>query len=369
LLGFAAVIRTIAALALALACVVPATAAALPGDPPVQSLAPADGATASIDPDGIPVSFTCPVYRSYDAGAGFIVYGGPKDYGASFSKSPALGPDGRLTDPAALDQASETPPTGSARCTAVLAAGGAERPQEAPGKYYWQPWRICTGCALGYEVGPVRSLTLRANASAKLRPPKRAWAGYPFALAIAVPGAGDGTPVRVQRKAGRKWKRLASTEAIGERAEAVLTLKRGRHTLRAVATIGDQAVTSPAKKVTVARASHWTTSRADDGAYRGRKPTVRLKVAGGGRRIKSFSARIAMLCPGVLPGQFTTQIGTAALRKVKIAPDGSFLAAATPDRSTSILVRGRLHHGRVTKGRVQLSVGPCSGSNRFTAHR
>ena len=54
-------IRTIAALVLAFACVLPATAAALPGDPPIVSQALADGATAAVDPDGIPVSFTCRV--------------------------------------------------------------------------------------------------------------------------------------------------------------------------------------------------------------------------------------------------------------------------------------------------------------------
>jgi hypothetical protein len=133
------VIRTIAALAVAFACVAAPTAVALPGDPPVASTAPADGATTSVDPDGIPVSSTCPAYRISDAGGGFILYGGPKDYGVSFSESAALGADGRLADPVALGRATETPPTGSARPRSAPppCAGSGSRPTAAS----WPPRR------------------------------------------------------------------------------------------------------------------------------------------------------------------------------------------------------------------------------------
>jgi hypothetical protein len=344
----------------------PATPAALPGDAPIVAQAPADGATVAVDPDGIPVSFTCPVYRVFQTGT-FVLPGGPKDYGVSMSQSSTLGADGRLADAVALTRATETPPTGSGQCTSALGAGGAQRPQETPGTYYWQAWRLCTGCTLGYETGPVRKLILRSNAKAKVKTPKRAWAGYPFALAVSLPGVGDRTPVRIERKAGKKWRKVATAQAIGERAEAVITLKRGRHTLRAVATIGSQAVTSAGRKLKVARAAGWRTSRSDDGAYRAK--SVRFKVAGGGRQVKGFTAHVAMLCPSVTPGQFTTQIGTATVRTMKIAPDGGFIGAAKPDPATSILVRGKLHRGKVTQGRAQLSVGPCSGSQKFGARR
>ena len=74
------------------------TASALPGDPPSEPLEPADGATVPVDPDGIPVRFTCPVYRTYDDGQGFVLYGGASDHGVSFSRSPAVGPDGRIAE-------------------------------------------------------------------------------------------------------------------------------------------------------------------------------------------------------------------------------------------------------------------------------
>jgi hypothetical protein len=95
---------------------------------------------------------------------------------------------------------------------------------------------------------------------------------------------------------------------------------------------------------------------------------VRLRVAGGGREIRGFESDVAMLCPGILPGQFTTQVGHAAIRRIRVAPDGSFLAAASPDRDTTMLVRGRLARGKVT-GSADLSVGTCTGVQRFTAKR
>jgi hypothetical protein len=97
---------------------------------------------------------------------------------------------------------------------------------------------------------------------------------------------------------------------------------------------------------------------------------VRLRVANAGRQIRGFNAHVAMLCP--TPGMvspFTTQIGTAAIGRIRVAPDGSFVGAATPKRATAVRVRGRLRGRTVTGGRVELSVGTCSGSAGCTARR
>jgi hypothetical protein len=54
--------RGLAASAALLAAGLLAPAArAMPGDPPIEVLGPPDGATVPVDPDGIPVSITCPV--------------------------------------------------------------------------------------------------------------------------------------------------------------------------------------------------------------------------------------------------------------------------------------------------------------------
>jgi hypothetical protein len=97
--------------------------------------------------------------------------------------------------------------------------------------------------------------------------------------------------------------------------------------------------------------------------------SVRLRVAKAGRELRGFSASVATLCPGLSPGQFTTQIGTAAIARIRVAPDGRFVAASTPRRDTAIQVRGRLRHRKVTRGRVKLSIGACSGNAAFSAAR
>lgn len=62
-------------IATVLLLVVAAPAQAMPGDPPIVSLEPADGATLSVA-DVIPTRFTCPVYRQFDYGGGFVQFGG-----------------------------------------------------------------------------------------------------------------------------------------------------------------------------------------------------------------------------------------------------------------------------------------------------
>ena len=132
-------------------------------------------------------------------------------------------------------------------------------------------------------------------------------------------------------------------------------------------------MTSPELGVRVRRARGWITRARDDGRYAGRsggERSVRLRIAGGGRKLRSFTAQVAMLCPTPgMVGQFTTQIGSAAISRARIAPDGSFVAAARPEAATAIRIRGRLRGRRITGGRVELSVGTCQGSVAFTAAR
>ena len=192
-------------LAVVLAVAPAAPAHALPGDAPFEPLAPADGAAVPADPAGLPVAFTCPVYRIADPG--FPVFGGARDYGVSLSASPALAGDGRLAEPLALVQGTQDGPD---RCAAALGAGGAApRPQETPGTYFWQVWRLCTGCAGSYEAGPVRRLVVRATATLTARPPARVYAGYPFILPVALDGVPDLTPFRVERRGAAPGRRLA----------------------------------------------------------------------------------------------------------------------------------------------------------------
>jgi hypothetical protein len=90
---------------------------------------------------------------------------------------------------------------------------------------------------------------------------------------------------------------------------------------------------------------------------------VRFTVVRGGRELRGFRAFVPMLCPGVTGGRFTTQIATAAMNRLKVAPDGSFVAASTSRKDTAIRVRGRLRSGKAS------GVGDCTGSAAFSAAR
>jgi hypothetical protein len=232
-------------------------------------------------------------------------------------------------------------------------------------------WRLCTGCEGDYEVGPVRRLTLRSPVAPRLRAPARAYAGYPFFVTAEVAGAPDGTKAVVERRSGSRWRSAGTATALGGEAEAAITLPRGTQRVRVKVTIGSQQIVSAARRVKVRRARRWSTGKSDAGPYKGRagSRSVRLTVTDRGRTLRGFRAFVPMLCPGVSAGQFTTQIGTAIVRRAKIAPDGRFVAVSTQGGDTAIKLRGRLQRRKVSGGRVQLSVGNCSGSASFRAAR
>lgn len=357
---------TAALVTVATAFAVAAPAAiALPGDPGFKPLTPADGVTLPTDPDGIPVTFTCPVYRTYDAGGGFAVYGGPKDYSVVLASGTATGPDGRLGDPVALVTAQPVPGQ-DGQCSATLGAGGAQRPQETPGVYRWQVARICTGCATGYETGPIRTLTLASPVKPAVRALGRGYAGFPFLVRVAADGAPDGTAVAVERGAGGgRWTvagRGTVTSGIAE--VTVIAPRRGTVPMRARMTIGAQDVVGAGTPVRVraARGAHRTAVRA--GLWTG-DHDVRFRVVG--RTLQVFTGRIPMLCPTPgLVGQFTTMIGTAVLAHARLAPDGSFVGAARPS-GTAIRVRGRLSGSRSSGGRIEVSTAGCTGNASFSA--
>ena len=157
---------------------------------------------------------------------------------------------------------------------------------------------------------------------------------------------------------------MGITSALQGAGEVIATLPRGRQRLRAVVRSGAETLTSAERVLKVRTARGWSTRKSDDGVYTA-SFGVRMRVTGGGRTIRAFQSDVAMLCPGVVAGQFTTQIGRSAIRS---APDGTFIAAATPAQDTATLVRGRVARSKVT-GSAELSLGTCSGVQRFTAKR
>ena len=173
----------------------------------------------------------------------------------------------------------------------------------------------------------------------------------------------DGSAVRLERRKGGSWRKAGTGFASGEAAEVAATLPAGRQRLRAVVTVGGSEAAGEERAYRVRKARNWTTGRRDDGRYTGAL-SLELRVAGKGRTVRGFEMDVAMLCPGIVPGQFTTQIGHAVVPKVRIAPDGTFIGAAVQGGDTAAEVRGKVRKGKVT-GRAKLSLGVCSGDTAF----
>jgi hypothetical protein len=355
-------------LALVLLGLTAAAVQAMPGDSPIEVLEPADGAALPVA-DIIPARFTCPVYRQFDYGGGFVQYGGAKDYTLWISRTPDVDANGKLAGQVGDDGLLEAEPD---RCVAGLQPGLVASAQDLPGTYYWQVARLCVACTGGYEVGPVRRLVLRTTAQLSLRPPARVYGGFKFILPLRLAGVPDRTRVSVEYGSGDRWRPAGSAIALGERGDASVALPTGPTRLRAIVTLGAETVTSPPVALTVRRARRWTTSARDDGRYvmrPGGGRTKRLRVTRRGRELHGFEAEVPLLCPSALPGQpFSNQTGYAAVGPIRVAPDGSFVGIATA-KNTAIRVRGRLQGRRIHAGEVELSVEHCTGSLNFTARR
>jgi hypothetical protein len=339
-----------------------APAAAIPPDPLPEPQSPADGATLPVNADGIVVRFTCPPYTESPPLEPFPATPGiTSDYGTGMSASPAVGADGRLATRDGLGAATEV---ADGVCESTLGSGGFPKPQATPGTWYWQAWRACSGCATGWEVSPVQRFVLAADATLKLAAPKRAYAGYAFATTTTRTGASIASKLTVERKVGSRWR------AAGTGEDVILKLPRGSHQLRATGLFGAQTVSSPAVKVTVAKASRWQTTRRDDGAYRDTKrPSVRFKVSGGGRRLTGFRADVPTLCAsptsatGTAPG-----ISTLVLPPLKLAPDGGFAVGGTY-KGTRYRFTGKLRARKLVGARAAIGTSTCSGSIAVAARR
>ena len=351
-------------IALVLAALTSGPAAALPGDPPVTPLAPADGASLPTDAAGIAVSYSCPIYRSQDFGEGIVTYGDERDYTVLMAASPQLDGEGRLANPVARVTGSSTPADPN---TCTVALGSGERspaPQSTPGTWYWQVSRLCAMCSPPFETGPVRSFTLVSKTKPRLALPARLYGGYRFIASIRLgDGAPVGTEVVLERRAGKRWKRAGAGSVAGAGAELTAVLPAGSVRVRARLTVGGQTLTSAEKTVRV-RPPATPANRISAGSWKGSGVTS-FRVQG--RKLLDLRVPVTLLCP--TPGMvnpFTTQAATAIVPRTRIAPDGSFVAISLRG-GQSARVRGRLDGSTLSGGLVEMSLGACTGSGKFSA--
>ncbi len=248
------------------------SAQALPGDPPIESLSPADGAVLAPNPDGVVITFTCPEYAFADAGGGLRLFGGREYYSLRVTTSPQLDADGRLASAFTVDQAtaSSDPARPAGECFSAFSDGSASGVHTKPGTYYWQVARICSACG-GYEVGPVRTLRIAVQASPTVTLRWKPWAGYGVVADVQASGVPDGSAVTIQRQAAGAWVDAASGSIAGARQRSISPCPGGATALRAVLVVGDQRIEGAQASVNVLKP-----------APSGRRP-ARTTAAGVGR--------------------------------------------------------------------------------------
>jgi hypothetical protein len=193
-----------------------------------------------------------------------------------------------------------------------------------------------------------------------------AYAGYPVVVGVRSSGFPNRTAVTIELDG----KKVATAEVFRGMGEAIVVVPLGRHRLEARVVQGDEEVASRPLAITVVPARTWQTA-GDDGRYAGTAEggPVSFVVSGGGREIRSFSARVSMFCVGATIAQNHVLIGFARVARARIAPDGRFVSLTHPRPNTIVRLAGRLRHARVTGGEVALTVGTCSGTASMAARR
>lgn len=344
--------------------VLSAGAGALPGDPPIVPLTPADGAVVAADASGIPVTFRCPAYSDR---------GDYSDYAVRFAPDPAIGPDGRLANHPYGNDAATSLGADGLTCTAKLDTFDTARsPEIVGGRVYWQAYRFCAGCAQGWETGPVWSFVVRPDVKARLTAPARLYGGYLNVFRLQTKARFSGAQVLLQRRTGRRWRTLVRTGFKQGSTELVAALPAGRQHVRARIVAGNTILDVARRTLLVRRGARRVTSGRDDGSYTARKPprnsALRFRIAAGGTKLRGFRASLSAFCIGPTPVDNRVVVALARLDSARIAPDGSVTGLLALRSGARVLLTGRIRHRRF-KGQVEMAFSTCSGSRKLDAIR
>jgi len=417
------------ALALSLAALLalvamPAVALALPGDPPIAPLGPANGSAVSAGEEGVQITFKCPAYHEQEPG--FL--GDSGSYRVRFSTGPALGPEGLLPT-TTLGQGIPTTEADKTTCGVKF-----ETPRPAgptalyAGTVYWQVARPVKRTAAPappatetpaekqaredrefdeedaafdelekeaetgvfkepkgeWEGGPVWSFHTEPKVEGpRLETQRLISAGYLTPINFTSETELKGGTIELQRFAKGAWKPLSQQTATELGATFFVKLPAGRQALRAVAKSSTVSLPFKPRKVTVHKlGKHRLTSAEEDGRYkqkRGKKskeakeetPKLPLSfaVVDGGTRVVHLRATVEGSCaPTTRNGEEVPLKIKTALRSARIAPDGTVIA----DRRTKgqepqqVTFVGQLLDGSLI-GTVSTSFGNCIGSRKFEA--
>lgn len=373
-LGLSSLLAIIVA-ALALAAFV-AVASALPGDPPIKTLSPPDGATVPAEDLGLKVTFTCPAYTKEVEGEGedeTKVAGGPDDYGVHFSTSSKVGADGLLTTAGFGDDGEGLVDVEADKttCDAELQLPGKPLPADLyRGTIYWQAYRACEGCTPDeYETGPVNSMAVTPNVEApELSIEDHVYAGYLTKVGFSTGSDLTGATFVLQRLTKGAWTEIESApaESSGE-ASFFTKLSAGKTQLRVVITAPGFELGLEPEKLTVRKpGGKSSVDGTDDGLYEVDKPEsakapAHFQVDDGGTALSHLRAQVPATCR-----TGTTSVGVlakVALKRARIAPDGTVVAEATTEGKTPahVTLVGNLHD-RHFSGTLTTAYLNCTGS-------
>lgn len=387
--------------------IVVGNAAALPGDPAIAPVGPADGASVPAVEEGLKVTYTCPSYRTAEEveeeevpvppkeeGGGeeeeeetevieklVPVFEGSEGYGVMFSTGTALGADGRLvsTGFGEAGEAEAEVVKGTPWCSSELELPTSPNPAVLyQGKVYWQAFRECEECASGYETGPVRSfIVVPTIEEGEITYADNVYGGYLTKISFFASASLKGAKVQLQRWTGTEWLPIleeAGTES-GENSFFV-KLAAGRKLLRPVL-IGTGVTLPLEEKAKVVR-------RVKKGTTRTPVPTgewvyavkpereefpLTFRVTNGGTMLRGLSASMEAICKGPTKAQNVTIEATSAVKSAPIAPDGSVVAHFTTMSATpsTVTLTGSFFDGRFSGVLTSSFLGNCSGYREFEA--
>jgi hypothetical protein len=381
------------ALLVAMLTLFAASAAALPGDPPITSIAPADGASVPAVEEGLKVTYSCPAYRNVIEveeeeieneeeeieviEKPVTVAGGSEEYEVHFSTSPAVGSDGRIGT-AGFGEAGEAEAEavkGTPNCTSELELPTFPNPAVLyQGRVYWQAFRECEGCASGFETGPVRSFVVVPTIEeAEITYENHVYAGYLTKVSFFASSGLKGAKVVLQQWTGTEWKPIAEEPGteLGENAFFV-KLGGGHRLLRPVVVGTGVSLVLEEKAKTVRKAKKPRVPVATGSWVYALKPEreefpLEFKVTKGGTVLRGLTASVEAICKGPNKEKVTIE-ATSTVKSVPIAPDGSVVAhfATTGATPTVVTLTGNFFGGRFN-GLLTSAFLNCAGFREFEA--
>jgi hypothetical protein len=363
-------------------------ASALPGDLPTSPLSPADGSSVPALGETIKVTFACPAYRlevEFPEEAGEVeaeeaqplryVLGGVENYGVVFSTTDAVAADGKL-ESTVKGEATAIP--GSSNCSSEYSLPNSPNPTAlAAGTVYWQGYRECTECVLGYEVGSISTFHLTpTDEAAELAYAQNVFGGLMTRVRFAGEASLKGAQVLLQRWNGSQWTTLAE-EPGSESGENTFFVKLGSgHQLLRPYVVGNGvALSLEAKSKTVRKAKRTGAVVVSGGEYldavKEERKTLPLSfsVNRDGTELRGLSASVNAVCLAPTAAQNVTIEAKSSVQSARIAPDGGVVAHFTTTGATpsTVTLEGRFFNGRFVGVLSSSFLGNCFGNREFEA--